>query len=291
MKILVMFGSKSDANIYEPLKARLLNEGHEVDFRMISVHRSPELLDRTLAGAVGPSFGGPVGSTSSIDAQAVIAGAGLAAHLPGIVASKLLVPVFGIPCSAAIGGMDAYFAISQMPFGIPVLATAPDQYLAAVDAVSRWGRLDLGFTFDRFNLVFERHKRGQPHFQMLLERAQRIVDKAGVALNATDRGVEHAVNIYLVDISETDPECPLPFPALGKGSDDVSIYVPVLSEALSRDPFAAVAVGRRIRSLPGGLWTGINSVSNAMLAALQLANARGTYSALLTNAKKGYIHA
>ncbi len=49
MKILVMFGSKSDANIYEPLKARLLNEGHEVDFRMISVHRGPELLDRTLA--------------------------------------------------------------------------------------------------------------------------------------------------------------------------------------------------------------------------------------------------
>ena len=123
MKIVVMFGSKSDANIYEPLKARLLNEGHEVDFRMISVHRSPELLDRTLAG---------------IDAQAVVAGAGLAAHLPGIVASKLLIPVFGIPCTAAIGGMDAYFAISQMPFGIPVLSTAPDQYQSAVDAIGRW---------------------------------------------------------------------------------------------------------------------------------------------------------
>ena len=48
MKLLVMFGSKSDANIYEPLKAKLLQDGHELDFRMISVHRSPELLDKEL---------------------------------------------------------------------------------------------------------------------------------------------------------------------------------------------------------------------------------------------------
>jgi 5-(carboxyamino)imidazole ribonucleotide mutase len=276
MKILVMFGSKSDANIYEPLKARLLNEGHQVDFRMISVHRSPELLDRTLAG---------------IDAEAVIAGAGLAAHLPGIVASKLLIPVFGIPCSAAVGGMDALFAISQMPFGIPVLATAPDQYSTTVDAVGRLSRLDLQFTFDRFNLVFERHKRGQAHFQMLLDRAKRIEEKTSVALHSSDRPVENSVNIFLVDITEADPECPLPFASAAKGSDDFGIYVPVLSEAAYRDPFAAVAVGRRIRSVPGGVWTGINNIGNAMLAALQLANRGGTYSAFLTNAKKGYIHA
>lgn len=276
MKVLVMFGSKSDANIYEPLKARLLNEGHEVDFRMISVHRSPELLDRTLAG---------------VNAHCVVAGAGLAAHLPGIVASKLLIPVFGVPCAAAIGGVDALFAMAQMPFGIPVLATAPDQYLAAVDAIGRWGRLDLQYTFDRFNLVFERTRRGQPHFQMLLERAQKIVDKTGVALHVTDKPVENSVNIFLVDISETDPESPLPFPAAPKGSDDFAIHVPVLNEKLYRDPYASIAVARRVASVPGALWTGINNVGNAMLAALQLANAGGTHSAFLTNAKKGYIHA
>ena len=276
MKILVMFGSKSDANIYEPLKARLLNEGHDVDFRMISVHRSPELLERTLAG---------------IDAQAVIAGAGLAAHLPGIVAAKLLIPVFGIPCSAAVCGMDAYFSMAQMPFGIPVLTTAPDQYQATVEAVGRWSRLDLQYSFDRFNLVFERHKRGQPHFQMLLERAQKISEKAGVALNISDKPTENAVNIYLVDISEQDPECPLPFVQPARGSDELSLYVPVLNEKLYRDAYGAVAVARRVSSVPGGLWVGINNVSNAMLAALQMANAGGTHSAFLTNAKKGYIHA
>ena len=67
MKVLLMFGSKSDANIYEPLKQRLESDGHQVDFRMISVHRSPELLDKELTG---------------LNVQAVVAGAGLAAHLP-----------------------------------------------------------------------------------------------------------------------------------------------------------------------------------------------------------------
>lgn len=276
MKVLVVFGSKSDANIYEPLKARLLNEGHEVDFRMISVHRSPELLDRTLSG---------------VDAQAVIAGAGLAAHLPGIVASKLLVPVFGIPCAAAIGGVDAFFAISQMPFGIPVLTTAPDQYQSAVDAVSRLGRLDLQYNFERFNLVFERHKKSQPHFQMLLERAQKIVEKSGVPLNVTDKPVANEVNICLADISETDPESPLPYPPIAKDSDELRLFVPVLGEQPYRDPYSGISVVRRVSSVPGGLWTGINNVGNAMLAALQLANAGGTHSPFLTNGKKGYIHA
>ena len=277
MKILVMFGSKSDANIYEPLKSRLLAEGHEVDFRMISVHRSPELLDRELAG---------------ISAQAVVAGAGLAAHLPGIVASKLLIPVFGIPCSAAIGGFDAFFAIAQMPFGIPVLATAPDQYNAAVDAISRWSRLDLQFTFDRFHIVLERNKRSQSHLQLLFDRAQKISEKTKIELNITDRPVENAVNICLVDINEKDPESPLPFPPPAKGSDELRLLVPVLNEAGYRDPYSAISVARRVRSAQGGIWTGLNNVGNAMLAALQLANGDGgTHSPFLTSAKKGYLHA
>lgn len=275
MKILVIFGSKSDANIYEPLKARLLHEGHEVDFRMISVHRSPDLLDRELNG---------------IQAQAVIAGAGLAAHLPGILASKLLIPVFGIPCGAAIGGVDAFFAMAQMPFGIPVLTTAADAYQSTVEAVGRWSRLDLQYSFEAFNLVFERHKKSQPHFQMLLARAQKIVDKTKLELNVTDKPVENAVNICLVDISETDPEAPLPLPAPAKTSDELRLMVPVLNEAAYRNPYSGISVIRRVNSVPGGIWTGINNVGNAMLAALELANASGAHSAFLTNAKKGYIH-
>ncbi len=275
MKVLVIFGSKSDANIYEPLKSRLLHEGHEVDFRMISVHRSPELLDKELVG---------------IDAQAVVAGAGLAAHLPGILASKLLIPVFGIPCAAAVGGVDAYFSISQMPFGIPVLCSAPDQYGSVVEALGRWERLDLKFTFDKFHLIYDRARRNASHFKMLLDRAEKIVDKTHITLNLTDRPVENALNICLVDISETDPEAPLPYAPPAKNSDELRLYVPVLGEQAYRDADAALMVIRRIHSVPNGLWCGINNVGNAMLAALQMANS-GSHSAFLTNAKKGYIHA
>ncbi len=276
MKVLVIFGSKSDANIYDPLKARLLNEGHQVDFRMISVHRSPELLDKELLG---------------LSPDAVIAGAGLAAHLPGILASKLLIPVFGIPCAAAVGGVDAYFAISQMPFGIPVLATAPDQYGAAVDALGKWQRLDLKYTFDKFHLVIERTKKGLPHFQTLIDRAQKISERSKISLNITDRPVENAVNICLAEISETDPEAPLSMGSAAKNSDEIRIFVPVLADSLYRSPMASLHVVRRIHSIPGGLFTGINNIGNGMLAALQLANFDGAHSAFLTNAKKGYIHA
>jgi 5-(carboxyamino)imidazole ribonucleotide mutase len=276
MKTLVVFGSKSDANIYEPLKSRLLGEGHEVDFRMISVHRSPDLLDRELAGT---------------GAQVIIAGAGLAAHLPGIVAAKVLVPVVGIPCAAAIGGMDAFFAMAQMPFGIPVLATAPDQYGSAVDLIGRLSRLDLQYSFDAFNIVMERHKRGQPHFQALLQRAERIVERTKIEMKISDRPLENAVNICLVDINENDPEAPLSYGPVGRGSDEIRIYVPTLGEQAYRDSYSGFAVARRAASVPGGIWVGINNIGNAMLAAMQLANAKGAHSAFLTNAKKGYIHA
>lgn len=274
MKILVIFGSKSYANIYEPLKARLLSEGHELDFRMISVHRSPELLDKEL---------------STVNADAVIAGAGLAAHLPGIVAAKLLLPVFGIPCAAAIGGVDAFFSMSQMPFGIPVMATAPDQYNAAADAILRWSRLDLQFTFDRFNIVVERHKRGQ--MEALLARAERVAEKTKIDLHLVDRPQENEVNICLVDINSTDPECPLPYGPPVKNSEELRLFVPVLQEQAYRDPSSALAVARRVNSVPNGLWTGINNIGNALLFSLQLANASGNHAPFLTNAKKGYIHA
>jgi hypothetical protein len=172
-----------------------------------------------------------------------------------------------------------------------VLATAPDQYQSAVEASGRLARLDLQYSFDRFNLVFERHRRSQPHIQLMLERAQKIVEKTGVALNVTDKPVENSLNICLIDINETDPESPLPYPPASSRSEELRIYVPSLSEQAYRDPYSGISVIRRVSTVPGGLWTGINNVGNAMLAALQMANAGGTHSPFLTNGKKGYIHA
>lgn len=276
MKVLVMFGSKSDANIYEPLKQRLEGDGHTVDFRMISVHRSPDLLDRELKG---------------IDAQVVVAGAGLAAHLPGVLASKLLLPVFGIPCAAAMGGVDALFSIMQMPFGIPVLTVAPDHYDTVADTIVSWQKLDLHFKFEGFNLVCDPSRRNVPHMATILGRAKRIAEKTNLELVLHEAPRSEAVNICLVEIDAKNPETPLAYPVPSHGAAEVRIHVPVLSEHDYRDPAAAAWVVKRIFSAYGGPWIGVNRVGNAMLAALQLANAGGGFSAFLTNAKKGYMHA
>ncbi len=273
MKVLLMFGSKSDANIYEPLKQRLESDGHQVDFRMISVHRSPDLLDKELTG---------------LNVQAVVAGAGLAAHLPGVLASKVLLPVFGIPCGAALGGVDALFSIMQMPFGIPVLAVAPDRHETVADFLTAWENLDLRFKFNEFHLVYEFSRKETSHFAQMLTRAQRIAEKVNLEISHDEQPRKGAVNICLVEIDPKDPERSLPWPV--GGSEETRIYVPVLADQDYRDPYAAVAVVKQISSVYGGVWVGVNNVGNAMLVSLQLANVSGGFNPFLTSAKKGYVH-
>jgi 5-(carboxyamino)imidazole ribonucleotide mutase len=84
---------------------------HEV--RVVSAHRTPDLLFSYAEEAVGRGI------------QVIIAGAGGAAHLPGMLAAKTRLPVFGVPVqSKALNGMDSLLSIAQMPAGIPVGALA-----------------------------------------------------------------------------------------------------------------------------------------------------------------------
>ena len=81
----------------------------------VSAHRSPELLEEIIAGL---ETGG---------AEVIIAGAGLAAHLPGVIASKTLIPVIGVPLNAGgLGGLDALLSIVQMPKQVPVATVGID---------------------------------------------------------------------------------------------------------------------------------------------------------------------
>jgi 5-(carboxyamino)imidazole ribonucleotide mutase len=82
---------------------------------IISAHRTPDLLTSTLA------------ELEEAGTEVIIAGAGLAAHLPGVIASKTLLPVIGVPlCSGGLGGMDALLSIVQMPRNIPVATVGVD---------------------------------------------------------------------------------------------------------------------------------------------------------------------
>lgn len=105
----VVMGSRSDWETMEGA-AKVLDEldiAHEV--RVVSAHRTPDLLYEYASGA----------ETRGI--KVIIAGAGGAAHLPGMLASKTIVPVLGVPVqSKALQGLDSLLSIVQMPGGVPV---------------------------------------------------------------------------------------------------------------------------------------------------------------------------
>ncbi|MBV8517615.1 MAG: 5-(carboxyamino)imidazole ribonucleotide mutase [Acidobacteria bacterium] len=111
--VLIIMGSDSDAEVMSQAAAALDEAGVPYEFTVASAHRSP---DRTKEIVTGAEANGAV---------AFIAGAGMAAHLPGVVASLTTRPVIGVPlASGALQGLDALYAIVQMPPGIPVATVA-----------------------------------------------------------------------------------------------------------------------------------------------------------------------
>ncbi len=105
----ILMGSKSDWETMQAA-AKILDEfGVPYEAKVASAHRSPELVAEFVKNAESRGF------------EVLIAAAGLAAHLPGVVASMTLLPVLGVPMhSPALGGLDALLAIVQMPGGVPV---------------------------------------------------------------------------------------------------------------------------------------------------------------------------
>jgi len=115
MKAAIFFGSKSDAQTMKKAADVFKEFGVSCVSYAVSAHRSPELLAEVLSAV-------EAGGT-----EVIIAGAGLAAHLPGVIASRTLIPVIGVPiASGSLGGMDALLSIVQMPKQIPVAAVGVD---------------------------------------------------------------------------------------------------------------------------------------------------------------------
>ncbi|MCL4226860.1 MAG: 5-(carboxyamino)imidazole ribonucleotide mutase [Myxococcales bacterium] len=102
-------GSKSDWATMEHASAILTELGVPHECKVVSAHRTPDLLFEYAAAAEGRGL------------EVIIAGAGGAAHLPGMTASKCALPVLGVPVqSRALSGLDSLLSIVQMPRGIPV---------------------------------------------------------------------------------------------------------------------------------------------------------------------------
>jgi 5-(carboxyamino)imidazole ribonucleotide mutase len=105
----IVMGSKSDWETLSGTAEVLDQLGVPYEVRIVSAHRTPDLLFEYAASAEGRGI------------EVIVAGAGGAAHLPGMVASKTVLPVLGVPVqSRALQGLDSLLSIVQMPAGVPV---------------------------------------------------------------------------------------------------------------------------------------------------------------------------
>ena len=115
MKVAVIMGSASDWDVMSPACVTLEEFGIPYEKKVLSAHRNPGPLADYVRAARGNGF------------SLIIAGAGGAAHLPGVIAALTTLPVIGVPVrSKALNGLDSLLSIVQMPSGIPVATMAID---------------------------------------------------------------------------------------------------------------------------------------------------------------------
>jgi 5-(carboxyamino)imidazole ribonucleotide mutase len=114
-RVAVVTGSKSDLPLLEPCVQTLTELGIDYDLQTMSAHRSPAKVQQFAASAIDNGF------------EVIIAAAGMAAHLPGVIASMTTLPVIGVPIASgnhSASGLDALLSIAQMPPGVPVACVA-----------------------------------------------------------------------------------------------------------------------------------------------------------------------
>lgn len=118
-------GSTSDLQVMEKAAAYLNEMQIPFEMNALSAHRTPEAVERFARGAAGRGI------------KVIIAAAGMAAHLPGVIAAMTTMPVIGVPIKSGMEGMDALLAIVQMPPGIPVATVGVNAALNAAILASQ----------------------------------------------------------------------------------------------------------------------------------------------------------
>lgn len=113
-RVAIVMGSGSDRPVMEKGAAMLDHFGIEHEMKVLSAHKTPDQALEFATTAADNGFG------------VIIAGAGKAAHLAGVMAAKSLLPVIGVPIAASLNGLDALLSTVQMPTGIPVATVAID---------------------------------------------------------------------------------------------------------------------------------------------------------------------
>ena len=218
MKVLVLFASKSDERAYTRIAEELRESGIEYELRIASAHKTPDHVEEIIGGDYG----------------LIISGAGLAAHLSGVIAAKKTVPVLGVPCQGAYGGLDAFLSIVQMPPGIPVLEVSEAN--AAGEAAK---------------ILAKKTKVAVIGDGKAAEKAMKTLEEMGVEFEMGDFAPD-AVNIAFTKLGEK-PEA----------REELVIYCP----SGESNPEDGV---RAMEAAENGLWVGVNRGENAAIAAAEI---------------------
>jgi 5-(carboxyamino)imidazole ribonucleotide mutase len=250
--VLVVFGSKSDSAIYDPLCHAL--KKNKVDFvsKIISAHKTPDALDKALEK----------------DYELIIAGAGLSAALPGVVASKTIRPVIGVPCHVNYEGLDALLSVVQMPSGIPVLAVGVNKIDIVADNAAK-----ILSNHESVSLI------GSSKSE-ILKKAEEVLKKFEVNYTVANTLSKDKVNIVFTHFNEPIEK-----------KDELVIYCPLISPKEDK----AEAALNLLKHSDHGLWVGLNNATNAALAAIEIINHDKRYDQALKNyrgrMKKGVLEA
>jgi 5-(carboxyamino)imidazole ribonucleotide mutase len=241
MKVLLLFGSTSDESVYNPLKEALDKE-HQVRLEVLSAHRNTRELDQVLQDS---------------EDDVIWAGAGLAAHLPGIVSSKTLKPVLGLPVEAHFGGLDATLAIVQMSFGIPVITMGPGMASEGIEFLTqmRAWLTTHGRGKKAFNLIVNPKIQAYEYVSFEIKRALEFAVETQLDLTVTDQFDPARLNIRMV----VDPDDIM--------TNKPVIHVPVFDKVSLANPSRALRLFEWVRM--GGLWVGVNNTRNAFLGYLR----------------------
>lgn len=125
VRVSIIMGSTSDLPIMEKAAKYFDEMGIYFEMNALSAHRTPDEVAEFAKSA------------KSRGVEVIIAGAGMAAHLPGVIAAMTAIPVIGVPINSTLSGMDALLAIAQMPPGIPVATVAINGALNAAILASQ----------------------------------------------------------------------------------------------------------------------------------------------------------
>ncbi len=242
-QVLVLFGSKSDEPVYGRITEALQKEGIQYEMKVCSAHRSPKLLDRIL---------------DEYRASVIIAGAGLAAHLPGVVASKTISPVIGVPCDGNYQGLDAMLSIMQMPPGIPVMGVGVGKANAA--AMSAYLMLK---DYETVNIIGDRNNKR-------VKAAADLLKQFGALHDFSDKLKKDAININFFDINDY----------VKADTNALVINVPLSGKNAAEEALRVLQMSKE------GLWVGMNRGDNAAIAALQIMGTGGKFRKQLEEHRK-----